>query len=101
MRGEVISFSGDSIEFMRRTKLTSGQKVTITRAPRSLLRGLPLNDQTAIKNLVGKLGKFVQMSAFGYAEIEFEESATEYRTIWVGLSVVIPYRGRKIKYFRR
>jgi hypothetical protein len=69
--------------------LEPGDRVILTKAPASLLRGLPKEDQKAIKSIVGRL---VTLAAFSYgqAELEFTDTEGDEHTIWVETSLIRP-----------
>ncbi len=54
-----------------------GEKVLITTIPDSLLRGLPVEDQTAIKNQQGAVLPVSEIDDYGYVWVEVVESTTD------------------------
>jgi hypothetical protein len=60
-----------------------GDNVQIMDIPMELLRGLPYEDQTAIRNKLGTTVAIVGFDVHGNAEIEFVEAHNQFRTIWI------------------
>jgi hypothetical protein len=62
--------------------LQPGDRVILLTAPDVLLRGLPKEDQQAIRAIVGRP---VTLAGFNYgqAELEFKDAAGDDHTIWV------------------
>jgi hypothetical protein len=69
--------------------LEPGSLVILTHAPASLLQGLPREDQTALRSIVGKP---VTLSGFSYgqAELEFADARGGGHTIWVDTNLLRP-----------
>ncbi|MFZ3235895.1 MAG: hypothetical protein WA184_11065 [Stellaceae bacterium] len=67
--------------------LEPGRLVILTNAPPSLLRGLPKEDQTAIRSIVGKPVTLAGFS-YGQAELEFTDSQGDDHTIWVERNLI-------------
>lgn len=66
-----------------------GDRVILTTAPTSLLRGLPKEDQNAIRSIVGKPVVLAGFS-YGQAEVEFTDSQGDEHTIWVDADLLRP-----------
>ena len=66
-----------------------GDRVILTRAPASLLRGLPKEDQNAIRAIVGHPVVFAGFS-YGQAEVEFADSQGDEHTVWVDADLLRP-----------
>lgn len=64
-------------------RLTVGDVVELRSVPEHLLRGLPDDDQTEIKNCVGRKVSVVSFDAFGNVELAFIDSAGDEHSIWV------------------
>jgi hypothetical protein len=62
--------------------LHPGDLVIILSLPPTLLSGLPKEDQSAIRSIIGKPVTFAGMS-YGQAEIEFRDSDGDEHTIWI------------------
>jgi hypothetical protein len=71
------------------SELKPGDLVILTSAPPSLLKGLPQEDQTAIRSIVGRPVTFAGMS-FGQAELEFTDGGGDGHTIWVESHLITP-----------
>ena len=69
--------------------LEPGALVVLTRAPSSLLQGLPKEDQKAIRSIVGRPVTLAGFS-YGQAEIEFTDAQGDDHTIWVEKSLIRP-----------
>jgi hypothetical protein len=69
--------------------LHPGDLVVILRLPPTLLSGLPEDDQTEIRSIIGKPVKFTGMS-YGQAEIEFKDSRGDEHTIWIDVDQIGP-----------
>ncbi len=63
--------------------------VTLEEASQGLLRGLPPEDQLAIKQQVGKELEIVGFNDQGYPELEFVDQSGVYHTIWVENTCVV------------
>jgi hypothetical protein len=59
-----------------------GRKVVLTMLPPGLLRGLPEEDQAAIRSIIGRPVTLAGYR-FGHAELEFIDGAGDYHSIWV------------------
>jgi len=70
-------------------KLKPGTLVVLTSVPSSLLRGLPKEDQTAIRAIVGRPVTLAGYS-YGQAELEFIDSEGDGHTIWVETDLIRP-----------
>ena len=70
-------------------KLKPGTLVVLTSVPSSLLRGLPKEDQTAIRAIVGQPVTLAGYS-YGQAELEFIDSEGDGHTIWVETDLIRP-----------
>jgi hypothetical protein len=69
--------------------LKPGRSVILTRVPASLLKGLPKEDQAAIKSIVGQPVTLAGYS-YGQAELEFTDSQGDSHTIWVEPDLIRP-----------
>jgi precorrin isomerase len=67
-----------------------GRLVILTRAPSSLFVGLPKEDQSAIKAIVGHPVTFVGYNEYGEAELEFTDDDGDDHTIWVAADLIRP-----------
>jgi hypothetical protein len=63
--------------------LRRGDIVVVKRLPDGLLRGLPDNDQTAIRKCVGLTFAIVDFNPLDEAEIEFKDESNDFHTIWI------------------
>lgn len=63
--------------------VVQGDKVFFTKAPESLIRGLPLEDQNAIKAQEGKPMQVIGFDEYGHAEMWFTAADGKMHTIWV------------------
>ena len=70
-------------------KLWPGTLVVLASVPSSLLRGLPKEDQTAIRAIVGRPVTLAGYS-YGQAELEFIDSEGDGHTIWVETDLIRP-----------
>ena len=59
-----------------------GDSVILTTAPATLLRGLPKEDQKAIRSIVGEPVILAGFS-YGQAELEFKDARRDDHTVWV------------------
>lgn len=66
---------------MKRLKPRS--KVILKGLPPGFLDGLPLEDQRAIRAVVGKHVKFNEYDAYGHAELQFKDEEKIIHFIWV------------------
>lgn len=64
-----------------------GDRVILTVAPASLLRGLPKEDQKAIRSMVGQPVTLAGFS-YGQAELEFTDAQGDDHTIWVETALI-------------
>ncbi|HLY44008.1 MAG TPA: hypothetical protein VKQ73_00410 [Stellaceae bacterium] len=64
-----------------------GDRVILTSAPASLLRGLPKEDQKAIRSMVGQPVTLAGFS-YGQAELEFIDAQGDDHTIWVETALI-------------
>lgn len=71
--------------------LHPGDIVILASAPPSLMRGLPSEDQDAIRDVVGKPILYTGMS-HGQAELEFKDAKGDFHTIWVERTLIAPAR---------
>ena len=69
--------------------LQPGDLVIIMSVPRTLLSGLPEDDQIAIRSVIGKPVKFAGIS-YGQAEIEFRDDRGDEHTIWIDAEQIKP-----------
>ena len=69
--------------------LHPGDLVILKHAPASLLRGLPDEDQIAIRAVIGKPVIFAGFT-YGQAEIEFKDDEGDTHTIWVETNMITP-----------
>ena len=73
-------------------ELRPGDFVMLTAAPPSLLRGLPKEDQLAIKAIVGQPVRLAGYDPDGEAELEFTDANGDDHTVWVAAGLVKPTR---------
>ncbi len=71
------------------TDLEPGDRVILTKAPASLLRGLPKEDRQAIKSIVGQPVTLAGFS-YGQAELEFTDAGSDEHTVWVETTLIRP-----------
>jgi len=64
-----------------------GDRVILTTAPASLLRGLPKEDQKAIRSMIGHPVTLAGFS-YGQAELEFTDARGDDHTIWVETALI-------------
>jgi hypothetical protein len=64
-----------------------GDRVILTIAPASLLRGLRKDDQNAIRSIVGQPVVFAGFS-YGQAELAFKDAQGDDHTIWVETAMI-------------
>jgi hypothetical protein len=64
-----------------------GHMVILLNAPPALLRGLPAEDQAAIRSVVGRPVALAGYS-YGQAELEFTDADGDGHTIWVDPSLL-------------
>ena len=64
------------------TPLAIGDAVQILRIPEWLLKGLPNEDQVAIKDMAGTAGRVTGWDTNGNAEVENKDRLAP-RTIWI------------------
>jgi hypothetical protein len=65
-----------------RVGIEPGQNVILRDVPRDLLRGLPDEDQAAIRAIAGKPVMFAGYS-FDQAELEFTDADGDRHSVWV------------------
>jgi hypothetical protein len=72
--------------------LQPGDLVILKSVPSSLLRDLPEEDKTAIREAIGKP---VTFAGFNYeqAELEFRDSHGDEHTIWIDTDRIMPLQG--------
>ena len=63
--------------------LRKGDTVRVKRIPENLPRGLPVEDQSAIRACVGRVFSISGFNDNNEAEIEFTDEANDYHTIWI------------------
>jgi hypothetical protein len=63
--------------------LAPGDTVEIKEIPMELVKGLPDEDQEAIRAKLGATVVIVGFDVHGNAELEFVEAQDQFRTIWV------------------
>ena len=68
-------------------KLETGRMVILTTLPPDLLKGLPEEDQAAIRSIIGRPVTLAGYS-FGQAELEFVDGAGDNHSIWVEPSLL-------------
>jgi len=68
-------------------KFGTGSKVILNTLPPDLLRGLPEEDQAAIRAIIGRPVTLAGYS-FGEAELEFVDNAGDSHSIWVEPSLL-------------
>jgi hypothetical protein len=66
-----------------------GDLVVLISVPQALFSGLPEEDQTAIRSVIGKQVKFAGIT-YGQAEIEFKDDRGDEHTIWVDTDLIKP-----------
>jgi hypothetical protein len=66
-----------------------GDLVVLISVPPGLIAGLPEEDQTAIRSVIGKPVKFAGM-VYGQAELEFKDTQGAEHTIWVDTDQIRP-----------
>ncbi len=69
------------------SEFSPGDRVMLTAAPTSLPRGLPKEDQKAIRSIVGQPVTFAGVS-YGQAELEFKDAEGDCHTIWVETALI-------------
>jgi hypothetical protein len=65
----------------------AGNMVVLSTLPPDLLRGLPDEDQAAIRSIIGRPVTLAGYS-FGQAELEFVDSSGDTHSIWVEPSLL-------------
>lgn len=65
-----------------RTHPKPGELVVLSSVPTTLIEGLPEDDQTAIREVIGKPVMFAALN-YGQAELEFKDRNGDDHTIWV------------------
>ncbi len=68
-------------------KFETGRMVVLDTLPPNLLRGLPKEDQAAIRSIIGQPVTLAGYS-FGQAELEFVDAAGDGHSIWVEPSLL-------------
>jgi hypothetical protein len=71
------------------SRFQPGDRVILTTAPISLLRGLPEEDQNAIRSTVGHPVVLADFS-YGQAGVEFIDSQGDEHTVWVDADLLRP-----------
>jgi len=66
-----------------------GDLVVLLSVPNALMSGLPEEDQTAIRSVIGKPVKFAGIT-YGQAELEFRDSHGDEHRIWVDTDRITP-----------
>ena len=69
--------------------ISVGDTVTLQHVTQDLLRGLPAEDQRAIKQQVGEVLEIKGFNDQGYPELEFVDDAGVHHTIWVENTCVV------------
>jgi hypothetical protein len=69
--------------------LNIGDLAVLISVSPALIAGLPEEDQTAIRSVVGKPVKFAGIS-YGQAELEFKDTHGDEHTIWVDTDQIRP-----------
>lgn len=67
----------------KKLRLTTGTKVLLLGIPRGFLNDLPIEDQRAIKAAIKRPMEFIAYDSDGRAELEFNDSAGVFHTIYV------------------
>jgi hypothetical protein len=70
------------------TEPKPGDSVVLIEAPPGLLKGLPIEDQKTISEVVGKAILFVGNDEDGRAELEFTDAEGAIHAIYVSPSVI-------------
>jgi hypothetical protein len=70
-------------------ELKPGSRVILTDAPPALLEGLPEEDRSAVRAVIGRHVRFVGFS-YGQAEVEFTDAQGDEHTIWVDADLLQP-----------
>jgi hypothetical protein len=65
----------------------TGHMVILATLPSGLLKGLPDEDQAAIRSIIGRPVRLASYS-FGQAELEFVDCAGDMQYIWVDPSLL-------------
>jgi hypothetical protein len=76
-----------SVEQTSMSEFQPGDRVILTAAPASLLRGLPKEDRQAIRSIVGQPVMLAGFS-YGQAELEFKDPQGDDHTIWVETALI-------------
>jgi hypothetical protein len=66
-----------------------GDVVVLISVPATIFSGLPEEDQTAIRSVIGKPVKFSGIT-YGQAELEFRDGRGDEHTIWVDTDRIKP-----------
>jgi hypothetical protein len=64
--------------------------VALVGLPPGFLDDLPVENQIAIRDVIGKPVKFNEITSWGYAELEFGENPGKGHFIYVDLSFIRP-----------
>ena len=67
-----------------------GDMVALVGLPPGFLDDLPVENQIAIRDVIGKPVKFNEITSWGYAELEFGENPGKGHFIYVDLSFIRP-----------
>jgi hypothetical protein len=70
----------------------------LTRVPPRLLEDLPLEDQQAISEVVGKPVQLNEYDEFGRAELEFKDSSGNFHFIYVSPEFFIACKGSELRF---
>ena len=70
----------------------------LTRVPPRLLEDLPLEDQQAISEVVGKPVQLNEYDEFGRAELEFKDSSGNFHFIYVSPEFFIACKGCELRF---
>jgi hypothetical protein len=73
---------------MNGLKIIKGAKVRMPVAPVDLLSGLPEEDQSAIRAIIGKKLFVKGFDQYGHVELHFKDKDGDYHNIWVRPSEV-------------
>ena len=66
-----------------------GDLIVLISVSATLFSGLPKEDQTAIRSVIGKPVKFAGIT-YGQAELEFKDDRGDEHTIWVDTDRIRP-----------
>ena len=73
---------------MNGLKIIKGAKVRLPVAPDSLFSGMPEEDQSAIRSIIGKKLFVKGFDQYGHVELHFKDMDGDYHYIWVRPSEV-------------